>query len=386
MRVKAFKIRQWSGSGNVVDLYVTTMRCDELLKRYAIDRWTPENPQGYQRMPDESRLTGRIGSPVRYILRELGCFPTSILVSVRGEISFKPLEDLGWCQLGELEIPDDETLWLIDGQHRVEALKRAVMKDERFRSYPLIVSIMVPKSVFEEMLYFYVVNKRQRSVPTDLAYRHLQRMLAERGVKWLYEFEGVRGLRAGIAAEVVDYLNERPDSPWYGRIRRVGEEASPRHVIKDGTMVKSISVILKEKTFEGMGVKELGTLLIAYWNALRDLYPEAFREPKRYMLLKTPGVFSMHMLFPTVYARCAVRGIVTSASMRNVLRLLQVETPDHPQAEFREPITSKFWSREHGPAIALSTNLKMIRELYMNMALKIRLAEATSSRASRLSP
>jgi len=39
-------------------------------------------------------------------------------------------------------------------------------------------------------------------------------MLAERGVKWLYEFEGVRGLRAGIAAEVVDYLNERPDSPW----------------------------------------------------------------------------------------------------------------------------------------------------------------------------
>lgn len=53
-------------------------------------------------------------------------------------------------------------------------MKRAVMKDECFRSYPLIVSIMAPKSVFEEMLYFYVVNKRQRSVPTDLAYRHLQ--------------------------------------------------------------------------------------------------------------------------------------------------------------------------------------------------------------------
>ena len=33
MRVRPLRSRWWSGSGNVVDLYVTTMKRDELLKK-----------------------------------------------------------------------------------------------------------------------------------------------------------------------------------------------------------------------------------------------------------------------------------------------------------------------------------------------------------------
>ena len=65
----------------------------------------------------------------------MGCFPTSILINVRGDLSFEEDEDFGWCSLGELDI-GEERLWLIDGQHRVEGLKRAIERNVDFEQYP----------------------------------------------------------------------------------------------------------------------------------------------------------------------------------------------------------------------------------------------------------
>jgi len=378
MKLKALKIRQWSGSGSSTEIYVATMRAGDLIDRYMIDRWTPDNPDGYQRMPMERRLTGGRGSPVRYLLEELGSFPTSVLLSVRGDIQFDVEADMGWYQLGEVTLPDDVVLWLIDGQHRVEALKRACMKDPSFKDYPLIVSLLSAPDVFDEMLHFYIVNKRQASVPTDLAYRHLQRMLWKRGVQWLYNIEGPAGVRSAFAAVIVDYLYEEPDSPWYKRITRVGEEAKPEDIIRDAPLIKSISGILREKTFEGMNLKEVADSLINYWNALKSLYPEAFDNPRRFTLLGTPGIYSFHMLFPSVHARCMREGDLSVNKMQEILGKLQRETPTHPQDEFKRPITIDFWDKAHGPAIALSTSQKMIRELYRDLYMKLQLAESAT--------
>jgi DGQHR domain-containing protein len=376
MRLKAFAIRQWGGRGNSTDVYVTTMRVGDLVARCTIDRWTPENSRGYQRLPDERRLMERRGSPVRYLLRELGCFPTSILINVRGELRFEAETDMGWCRLGDLIIGDKEMLWIIDGQHRVEALKRAISRNEEFEDYPLVVSILRHQDIFDEMMHFYIVNKRQRSVSTDLAYRHLQRMLWERGVDWLYELEGTKGVRIALATEAVDYLNKRRDSPWQGKVRRVGEPARPEQIIRDGSLIRSIEEILREKTFEGLALESLADLLIRYWNTLRRLYPEAFENPQEYSLLGTPGIFSFHRLFPSIYARCIRNGAFDEEVMR-ILSLLMEETPSHPKAEFRAPITVEFWSKSHGPAISISTSLQIIKELYLNLAMKIKLAESS---------
>ncbi len=113
-------------------------------------------------------------------MKEMGCFPTSILVNVRGDLSFEGSTDMGWCSYGKLRI-EDEALWFIDGQHRVEALKRAMDRNADFEGYPVIVSLLHLPQRFDELMLFYIVNRCQRSVPTDLAYMHLQRMLWERG-------------------------------------------------------------------------------------------------------------------------------------------------------------------------------------------------------------
>ncbi len=383
MRLKAFAVRQWGG-GRAFTIYVTALPAALLVERCRIDRWTPENPEGYQRPPDERRLGWRRGSALRYLLRELGCFPTSILLNIRGELHFEE----EWIEepliFGELHIEDDEPLWVIDGQHRVEALRRAIERNPIYGDYPLIVSIMRLPDRFDELLLFYIVNRRQRSVPTDLAYRHLQSMLLKRGVEWLYDLEGGRGVRLALAAEVVDHLNSSELSPWRGRIRRIGEERREEHIIHDRPLIRSIAPILKKRIFEGLSIGELAELLIDYWRALNRLYPEAFIQPQRYTLLGTPGIFALHMLFPSIYVRCARRGVVDEEEMLKVLSALLEETPEHPQPEFREPLTMDFWSKEHGPVIALSTSLKTIRALYHGLLKKIQLVEGETNSLDNL--
>lgn len=312
---------------------------------------------------------------MRYLVREFGCFPTSVLLNIRGELSFEEEIDLGWCILGELTIDDDAKLWLIDGQHRVEALKRAVERNADFEEYPVIVSLLRLPKRFDELMLFYIVNRRQRSVPTDLAYRHLQRMLWEKGAEWLYELEGRRGVHLGLATEVVDYLIEDPKSPWCGRVRRVGEDKLEEHIIHDKPLIRSVVEVLKERVFEGMPIRELADLLIDYWNAVANVYPQAFEKPHTYTLLATPGIFSLHMLFPSVYARCAKSGVINEERMNHILVGLLEESPGHPHPDFRRPLTLDFWSKEHGPAIAISTSLQTIKRLYLNLSQKIQHAE-----------
>jgi len=375
VRLKAFAIRQRGGRSQF-DIYVFTMPASQLIEKSAIDRWTPDNPEGYQRLPDERRLSLGRGSAVRYLMRELGCFPTSVLLNVRGELSFERELDLGWCTLGELNIDDDSKLWLIDGQHRVEALKRAVERNADFEEYPVIVSLLQLPKRFDELMLFYIVNRRQRSVPTDLAYGHLQRMLWEKGTEWLYELEGRRGVRLGLATEIVDYLNEDPKSPWHRRVRRVGEDRRDEHIIHDKPLIRSVAEILRERVFEGMPIRDLADLLIDYWNAVGNVYPKVFETPHAYTLLATPGIFSLHMLFPSVYARCAKGGVITEERMNQTLVGFLEETPGHPHPDFRGPLTLGFWSKEHGPAIAISTSLQTIKRLHLNLDQKLRLVDS----------
>jgi len=369
LRIKAFSINQKGGLEGI-SIFVTTMSALDLLERCSVDRWTTDNTKGYQRLPLVKRFSEGKGSIVRYLMKEIGCFPTSILLNVRGELSFEEGEDMGWCTLGDLDIGDEE-LWLIDGQHRMEALKRAIERNADFEKYPVIVSILQLPNRFDELMLFYIVNRRQRGVPTDLAYRHLQRMLWEKGTDWLYELEGRRGVLLGLATEIVDYLCDDPRSPWYGRIRRVAETKTDDHIIQDKMMIRSVADVLKEKVFEGLPVSDMADLLIDYWNAIVWLYPAVFDESRHYTLLAAPGIYSLHMLFPYVYSRCVTVGVVNEDEMRNVLELLLTETPGHPEPDFRKAIDLEFWSKEHGPLLAISTNMKAIRELYRNIQTKI---------------
>jgi len=381
MKIPSFRINEWGyGKGaEPTAVYLTAMKLKDLADS-EIDRWTRDNRGGYQRPPKESRFGTGKGSIVRYLLDELGAFPTSVLVNVRGPVKFEVRDKIGDAiEYGELIIPDDETLWIIDGQHRLEALKRAMAKKPEFAEYPLPVSILNVSDKFSEMLHFYIVNSRQRKIPTDLVYRHLQVMVNQivlSDKKWLKEvIVGPAQERQAMAAYIVDFLESDDESPFHGKIRFTGEEKEPQHLLTDYTLTYWIAKILTEKAYAGMGYERVAEMLTDYWNAIKELYPDCFHKANEYTLLKTTGVASFTYLFPTIFAYCATEGDVSKPKMKKYLSLLQTKTPDNQiTVDFQKPIDEDWWSRAHGPSIASATSQKIFREISKSMAKKIEIA------------
>jgi uncharacterized protein (DUF1015 family) len=68
----------------------------------------------------------------------------------------------------------DERIYVVDGQHRIEALMRLYLKrdvpDEKWGDFRLSITFMLGATELEEMEQFYVVNSTAKSVRTDLAY------------------------------------------------------------------------------------------------------------------------------------------------------------------------------------------------------------------------
>jgi DGQHR domain-containing protein len=362
------------GSSKNNEIYITTLKALDVTERCIIDRWTSANNRGYQRLPTLSRLNDAQGGILRYLLKDLACFPTSILVNIREDISFEKLSKNDHYELGKLDIGDNK-LWLIDGQHRVEALKRACMHNVLFESYPILVSILVRPERFDELLLFYVVNRKQKNVPTDLAYRHLQRMLWEKGSKWLYEFEGARGVRLGLASEIIDDLNLNYNSPWFHRIRMVGDEDEGQ-LVDDRFFITVLAKILKNNVFTGMPVGDFSQSLLDYWSCIKDIYPQAFNNPHEYTLLSRAGIYVFSTLFPMFAIELKKTKINQKENFLKSLNGLKKTTPDHSSPDFIKPIGIDCWSKKSASAIFLGRTRKDLDELLSGIQEKIILSRS----------
>jgi len=84
-------------------------------------------------------------------MREYGSIPTSVLLNVRGDLPFNIEQELDWCALGSIDLKNKK-LWVIDGQHRVEALKRAISRNSRYEKYSVLLSILPLPKRFDELL------------------------------------------------------------------------------------------------------------------------------------------------------------------------------------------------------------------------------------------
>jgi DGQHR domain-containing protein len=387
MEVQALRISQWGyGEGATEQtLYISAFPMKYLVNA-DIDRWSKTNREGYQRPPEESRLRPGKGSVVRYLLDEMGIFPTSVLLNIRGVLEFK--EDTKLTEkisIGRLRISDNEKPIIIDGQHRIEALKRAMDQKPELQDYPMPVSVTNLKDKFEEMLLFYIVNSRQKRIKTELAYRQLQSMYERVRIKEQYKWLGEVILgptqeRQAVSAFIVDHLDENEDSPFYNRIRYLGEETEKRHLVEDSVLIRYISKLMSELIFESMEPDMMADLLIDYWSAIKELYPMCFLEETKdnFTLLKHTGIASFTYLFPVVYGYCAQEGNISKETMKKYLGYLKEDLrnkvgPTDLDPDFLRSIDETWWSREHGPSIARATSEATFSHIKDRMAKKIQI-------------
>src|SRR6266508_2945123 len=204
--LKAFAVR-FRQKRPDVNLYVTALPLKFLLGRLQADTYRRDNPRGYQRPVTPSRLR-QISA---YMRDEEGMLPTAIVLCVRQpyRADFESaVESNSGGETGLLRIDADVPLWVVDGQHRIYGLQRALTHDKAgwLEDYHLPVVIVEGIDAYEEMRYFHVINTRHRGVPTDVVDRHLLSMREEEGAA-LLERQGERDYKRGRATMLTDILN-----------------------------------------------------------------------------------------------------------------------------------------------------------------------------------
>jgi DGQHR domain-containing protein len=223
---------------------------------------------------------------------------------VRFKSSPGPGSSDGLCTSGTLEIPLPDSpdaprpAWIVDGQQRSLALART-------RNSRLAVTIagFVAEDLDTQRDQFLRVNTVS-PLPTNL----VTELLPEVGTALPTKLSARK-----LPSVLVEALNHDKDSPFRGLIRRpsTAPEQKVDAVVTDNSLTTAIQESLNQPSGVFFPYKNLSTstvdtatirqILITYWTAVRDTFPEAWGlPPSKSRLMHGVGIRSMGRLMDRV--------------------------------------------------------------------------------------
>jgi len=297
-------------------MFIGVMNSSDIIQIADVDvRDEQTNPGGYQRYRDEARCR-RIAE---FINQPTSALPGSILFNLRGSATFVSDSEQG--SHGTLLIPNSKSAaWIVDGQHRIGGFEYT----EREFMLPVVFFDSLARR--QEMVNFSVINDTQKGINTSLTLSLLGE-LRENIVDWKLQ-----------AHDIVYQLNRDSNSPWFERVNMTGAKGMHRPV-NLASFANALKPLLRQHGFfQTMELRDQVLLLKRFWSVTRDMFPDAWSEPRRYVLLKTLGVYAMSQIAAYIFELCAANG------------------GDFSQERMREylnPLTDFDWHYETSPFRAL---------------------------------
>jgi DGQHR domain-containing protein len=235
-------------------------------------------------------------------------FPNAIILAISSRARFtqsrgeKPSGDVRACEAGTLRIPipsdGPKAAWIVDGQQRSIALSQAKNK-----SFPVPVVAFVSEELSVHREQFILVNKAKPLDP-----RLINELLPEVDTAFPRDLSSRK-----IPSELVNLLQTAADSPFRGLIKRVSEDNASA-VVTDSALVKSIrnsinsplgSLAPYKATADcPADVDAMYKILVAYWSAVRVVFPEAWGRPAiESRLMHSAGIEAMSLLMDRIMSR-----------------------------------------------------------------------------------
>jgi DGQHR domain-containing protein len=240
-----------------------------------VSRKDDDKDAGYQRNLSKQRAA----DIARYIDKDNGCIPNSILVNLEEGATYDE-------KTQALRIPDQpKAAWVIDGQHRMFGLRQART------TYDLVITAFLGIDVAEQAKQFKTINSKQKGVPTSLLYDLLD--LTKDGT-----YVQQRG------HELATTLNEDPESPWYGQIDLTG---SGDGLITQTRVVTAVENLISERgaLFQYSEEEQYG-ILRNYFTAIKTIFASDWGN-KNSVLTKALGFSAWLIVLPQVLTICLQR-------------------------------------------------------------------------------
>ena len=269
---------------------------------YRVDRVNQrDNPNGYQR----EAVKTRVNSLVKELKAQRVDLPTAILLNLRGFQAPQHLPDEGIST--NLVLSEDDHLYVVDGQHRVESLIALFEEDQdAWGSYAIPFVCLLGADLNGEMTEFHVVNSNAKSIGTGLAMDLLRRraeasdivrdQLVETGRAWI-----------NTASQLTIALKNT--ETWKGKIQFPGQAKSGTLITNNGMITSLRPLVEQPGYFQSVGDPEQQCrILDAYWKGIKMVLPEAMADPERFNLQRTLGTTALHGVFVNILAVVVSQG------------------------------------------------------------------------------
>lgn len=300
---------------------VGVITADTLIKRYFVPERNHFQKTGYQRAASQSR----VNSLATDLMKGKVDLPTAVLLSIRKPDHEDVLHienEKYFLDLIEDDPNEDQKtrLYVVDGQHRIKALARAIEKGAQIRNYKIPFVCMLGATEDQEMKQFHIINSNAKSVPTALALelikeraRHSQEFmddLIRKGKKWM------------VDAEIATEMLAESSLVWKGKIR-FHNMPKGKTTLPSSSMVKSLEPLFRHTpAFMAIKDPEINMQIIdAYWMGIRESMPAAFDDISLYSIQKGGGVRVLHGIFPFVMeiVRAQGRSIFSKEAYREIV-------------------------------------------------------------------
>ncbi|MCY1046710.1 DGQHR domain-containing protein DpdB [Corallococcus sp. bb12-1] len=281
---------------------------------------------GYQR----PKVKQHVRNITEYLNGEEVIFPNSIILALSSSVTFKkvrgPRMDDGWAEAGMLSIPlpkqgQARPAWIVDGQQRALALSQCRRQD-----LLVPVNAFVADEVDLQRDQFLRVNST-KPLPRGL----ITELLPE---VWTLLPPNLAARKAPAA--LCDLMNRDPESPFKGLIRRNSMDAEARRsaIIADTAVVTMIKDSLTNLTgclfpYRNVATEEtdfdsVRKLLILFWTAVKEVFPEAWgRPPSRSRLMHGTGICAMGRLMDKVMSNIDINGVRAPRLVKAELRQIR---------------------------------------------------------------
>jgi DNA sulfur modification protein DndB len=247
------------------------------------DALDEETGRGYQR-----RFTAKHSLDFRKYIQQAGASTIPLTFNVR------PSPDGAWRLVEtttgkaklELGVSAGKVLSQVDCQHRLGYLNDLQL--------PLPFMCFIGLSEREEMEVFNVINSKAKGLSTSLLDFHDATLASD------------------LASErpelfIALHLNNNSESPWYRQLDLGGNSTSGllrRASLR--TMQKAVKRFLSQsKILESKSPENAAEMVLDFWAAVAVVLQEAWDNPRRYLLNKGVGVYSLMGVAADLYAESA---------------------------------------------------------------------------------
>jgi DGQHR domain-containing protein len=279
-------------------LYVTSLTTGQLRQlresgKLDIETFDPARPtgrQGYQRELNPKKVK-QIADFVSRSREEPGAdvllpiLPTALVLNCRPAVGRGRVLQFN-DKTGELLITDRAILYAVDGQHRIEGLTASTLG----HTYQIPTIVVDGLGIVQEAAQFLTINSKQTRVRPDLQLRVLYNFEQE-NTQRLVDLLRLDDWKLEAQALAIA-LNDRNESPWRNLVRRPNETTPGWKPMREAGFIDTLRFICEPRG-PGASISTPGKeeFLIEYWEAIRQTYPDAFRQDtgRGYHICRTMG-------------------------------------------------------------------------------------------------